>query len=63
MKISSLQKALENMKNRVGDLDVRILDDESGNMESVEAVFHFKVGSTDDNWVELCTARQAGDEP
>lgn len=59
MKISSLQQALENMKNHVGDLDVRILDDESGDMESVEAVFHFKVGAINDDWVELCTARQA----
>lgn len=63
MKISSLQKSLENMKARVGDLDVKILDDETGNMEPVEAVFHYKVGKTNDDWVELCTARQAGDEP
>lgn len=61
MKISALQQCLENMKNRVGDLDVRILDDESGEMEPVQAVFHFKVGTADENWVELCTANQCGE--
>ncbi len=62
MKITDLIKSLERMKEKVGDLEVRMLDDESGEMEPVAAVFHFKVGDLDENWVELATPRQAGDD-
>lgn len=63
MKITALQKCLENMMNRFGDIEVKILNDESGEMEPVAAVFHFSIGGAAEDHVELCTADQCGDFP
>jgi len=56
MKISDLIKRLETIKSTQGDIEVRILDDESGEMEPVAAAFNYKANGN--HWVDLCTLGQ-----
>lgn len=63
MKITELQECLEKMKTRVGDLDVKIEEYESGEMMPVVAAFHFTTGGAGDDYIELCTKSQCEDFP